>query len=123
MAVKEFLAAALADQVTGPAPTVGVGLPSAWKLTSPSAVVVFDDGGQTRWPIAVRPTLRVTVWAAGRTRAREVAGAALGLLLARAVPGIATIAEPSQVLDARDKETGGLLASFTVKVQSRTLPA
>lgn len=122
-AIKAYLSAELPALVAAPAPTVGLVLPADWKLTSPPAVVVFDDSGPTQWPVVVRPTIRVTVWANGRSRARMVAGAALGLLLARPVPGIATITDPSQVLDARDSNTGGVLASITVRVQSRTLPA
>ncbi|BAD54890.1 hypothetical protein [Nocardia farcinica] len=122
-AIKAYLSAELPALVAAPAPTVGLVLPADWKLTSPPAVVVFDDSGPTLWPVMVKPTIRVTVWSNGRTRARAIAGAALGLLLSQRVAGVATITDPSQLLDARDSSTGGTLASFTVRAQSRTLPA
>lgn len=122
-AIKAHLVAELPARVTDPDPSVGLTLPSTWQPSSAPAVVVFDDSGPTRWPIAVMPTIRVTVWADGRTRARAIAGAAMGLLLSQQVAGVATITNPSQLLDARDKNTGGTLASFTVRAQSRTLPA
>lgn len=121
--IKAFLAAELPALVADPNPTVGVVLPADWKLASPPAVVVFDDSGPTLWPVMVKPTIRVTVWANGRTRARAIAGAALGLLLSQRVAGVATITTPSQLLDARDSNTGAILASFTCRAQSRTLPA
>ena len=121
--IKAHLAAELPARVAAPAPTVGLVLPSNWTTSSPSAVVVFDDSGPTKWPIVVMPTIRITVWANGRTRARAIAGEALGLLLSQRVAGIATITTPSQLLDARDSNTGAILASFTCRAQSRTLPA
>lgn len=120
---KNYLASTLPPLVGTPTPTFGLVLPAAWKPESPPALVVFDDSGPTRWPVSTRPLLRVTVWANGRDRGRAIAGAALGVLLAHRIPGIATVSEPSALLEALDSNNGGLMTSFTVRTQSRTLPA
>ncbi|MFE3196263.1 hypothetical protein ACFXHA_45210 [Nocardia sp. NPDC059240] len=122
-AIKTYLAATLPALVTTPAPTVGLVLPTGWTTKSVPAVVVFDDGGAGAWPVSTSPTIRVTVWADGRDRSRMIAGAALGLLAAGDVPGVANITEASGLLEARDPNNAGILASFTVRAQSRTLPA
>ncbi|MGV9666935.1 hypothetical protein [Nocardia niigatensis] len=122
-AIKNHLAAVLPSKVAAPAPTVGLVLPAAWTTKSPPAVVVFDDGGPNAWPVSTRPTIRVTVWADGRDRSRSIAAAALALLAAGEVPDVATITEPSGLLEARDSNNSAILASFTVRAQSRTLPA
>lgn len=123
-AVKNHLAATVPALVAGPAPTFGVVLPANWSLsTSPPAVVVFDDGGAPKWPVVTRPLLRVTVWANGRDRALEIAGAALSVLTSQRIPGVATLTQPSGLLEARDKTNNAQLVSFTMRSQSRTLPA
>lgn len=103
--------------------TFGMALPPGWTTKSPPALVVFDDGGGHRWPVTTRPTLRVTVWADGRDRSRAIAGAALAVLLSHRIDGIATITDPSGLLEARDSNNAGLMCSFTVRAQSRTVPA
>ncbi|MGY4098045.1 hypothetical protein ACW2Q0_00530 [Nocardia sp. R16R-3T] len=122
-AAKNYLASVVPGMVAAPAPTCGLVLPAAWTTKSPPAVVVFDDGGPTRWPVSTRPLLRVTVWADGRDRARAIAGAAMSVLTSHRVPAIATLSEPSGLLETRDPNTGATLVSFTVRAQSRTLPA
>ncbi|WP_306358849.1 MULTISPECIES: hypothetical protein [unclassified Nocardia] len=122
-AIKTHLAAVLPPLVAAPAPTVGMVLPANWTTSSAPAVVVFDDSGPTVWPVLTRPLIRITVWANGRDRSLAVAGAALGVVMAHRIPGVATITDPSTLLEARDSKTGGILASFTVRTQARTLPA
>lgn len=118
---KNYLAANLPPLVAAPTPTFGVVLPSGWTKSSPPALVVFDDGGSHRWPMTTRPTVRVTVWAAGRDRAREIASRAFGVLLSHRIPGIATITNPTGLLEAIDPNNGGVTVSFTVTAQARTL--
>ncbi len=122
-AAKNHLAAVLPGLVAAPAPTVGLVVPSGWTTSSPPAVAVFDDGGPSRWPVTTRPLLRITVWANGRDRARAIAGAALSVLTSQPIPGIATIREPSGLLETRDSNNNAHVVSFTVRAQSRTLPA
>lgn len=123
-AAKNHLAAVLPGMVAAPSPTFGMVLPANWSpSSSPPAVVVFDDSGPTRWPVETRPLLRVTVWTNGRDRGREIAGAALGVLLSHCIAGIATITDPSGLLEARDSNNAGQMTSFTVRARSRTLPA
>lgn len=119
--IKDYLALLLPSLVDGTV-SYGLVLPEAWTPESDTALVVFDDSGSGVWPFVTQPTIRVTVWASGRDRANMVAGQALGLLMTNSVPGVANIGYPSGVLEARDSKTGGVLASFTVRAQSRTLP-
>ncbi|QIS00989.1 hypothetical protein F5X71_00385 [Nocardia brasiliensis] len=120
-AIKDYLAAVLPGLVVAPAPTVGMVLPAAWKPASPPAVVVFDDGGPVRWPVTTAPTVRVTVWANGRDRSRAIAGRCLGVLLSHRIPGVATITQPSSLLEALDSNNSGVMTSFTVRALARTL--
>lgn len=119
---KDYLAATLPGLLGITGLTVGLVVPENWTPKSPPHVGVFDDGGPTRWPVATRPLLRITVWANGRTLAREVAGACMGVMLAHPVPGISNVREPSSILDARDSKNTGQMASFTVRATARTLP-
>lgn len=118
---KDYLASVLPGLIAAPAPTFGMVLPSGWTKSAPPALVVFDDGGPNRWPVSTRPTLRITVWANGRDRARGTAGAALGVMLAHRIPGIATINNPTGLIEAVDSNNGGTTVSFTVSAQARTL--
>lgn len=117
---KDYLAAVIPGLYGDPA-TVSLGVPDHWKPNDAPHVGVFDDSGDAVWPIVTRPLLRVTVWADGRTRARELAGLCLCVLVAHRIPGIATVRDPSSILDARDSKNGGLMASFTVRATARTL--
>ncbi|MDV6267075.1 hypothetical protein [Rhodococcus globerulus] len=102
--------------------TAGLNLPSNWTPKSPPRIGVFDDGGPTSWPVAVKPRLRITVWSDGQAKSRTIAGLCMGLALAHHVPGISHVKDPSSILDARDSKNAGLMASFTVQVTARTLP-
>lgn len=120
-AVKDFLAAALPPVVSGVDPSVGLVLPSDWTVKSVPHVGVFDDGGPVLWPVVASSRVRVTVWASGRSRAREIASLAMGLVLVRRVPGVAVVRDPSSILDAFDEHNGGQMASFTVQAKARTI--
>lgn len=103
--------------------TAALNVPGGWKPgESPPHIGVFDDSGPTAWPVAVKPLLRITVWSNGETLSRAIAGRCMGLLLAHSIPGIANVREPSSLLIARDPHNGGVMASFSVRVTSRTLP-
>lgn len=118
-AIRDFLKREIPGR-TSLTPSVALALPSSWSTKSPPAVVVFDDGGPAEWPILTEPRIRVTVWASGRTDARELAALCVGLLMSLDVPDVAHIRDPSSILDARD-DNGGVMASFTVAVKSRTV--
>ncbi|MFH5209270.1 hypothetical protein ACHIPZ_13850 [Antrihabitans sp. NCIMB 15449] len=121
-AAKDHFTSVLPGLVSGTDPTVGLTVPSGWdKETSPAHVGVFDDGGPSVWPITTTPRLRVTVWSNSRTRSREIAGLCVGVLLAHRIPGIAAVTDPSSILDARDPDNGGHMASITVDAVARTL--
>lgn len=119
--VKDYLKSAL-PALTSEQFTAGLGLPSNWTPKSKPHIGVFDDGGVTKWPVATRPVLRVTVWSDGESMSRTLAGLCMRVLLAQSIPGIANVREPSSILDARDPQNGGLMASFTVRTSVRTLP-
>lgn len=113
--VKQHLAAALAPVA------VGLTLPDEFSpKTSPTQVVVFDDGGTASWPVATKPIVRVTVWGYGRTAPRAVAAQALGSLMSAEINGVA-FTDPSAILETRDPNNGANLASFTVTALARTL--
>lgn len=115
--VKDYLKAKLA--VLRPGVTSGIGVPSNWTPQSPTHVGVFDDSGPAQWPIVTSPQIRVTVWSSGRTTSRELAGLCLGLLL-EGVPGLVVVKKPTSIIDARDPQNLGLMASFTVPTKART---
>lgn len=115
--IKECLKADLADRF--PELSVRLELPSEWTLGSDPVLIVAEDGG----PIgkaATAPMVRVTSWTSGRDR--TYVHAAIARLLAGRVPGVAAIVPDSGsgILDARDKATGGDLASVIVQAIART---
>ena len=120
-AVKDYLATVLPPLVDGVDPTVTLGVPGDWTPASAPHVGVFDDGGPALWPVYDAPRVRVTVWADGRTRAREIAGLCRGIVTARSIPGVARVSDPSALLDARDDHNGGAMASFHVLAIARTI--
>lgn len=122
-AAKDYLATALPPLLAGADPAFGLSLPDDWTPKSTSHVVVFDDGGEAKWPIVTNPLLRITVWSSGRTRSREIAGLCMAILTAHSIPGIASVRKPSSILDARDSHNGGIMASFTVRATARTIAA
>jgi hypothetical protein len=91
-----------------------------WSPSANPELVLFDDSGPMRYPVETLPTVRVTVWAAGRDAARDIAGHALGLLLCVRIPGVAKVLPHTSLIDDRDDKTGGWLASFTVRTRMRT---
>ncbi|WP_280441197.1 hypothetical protein [Nocardia brasiliensis] len=119
--LKDKLAAVVPGLVAAPAPTFGLVVPPSWTTHAPPHVGVFDDGGPNRWPVSTAPTVRVTVWAAGRDRARRIAGVCLGVLLSHRVEGVATITDPTGLVEALDPHNNGQMCSFTVTAQARTL--
>lgn len=120
LAAQRFLAAKLPSLNLEPV-AVSLGVPDdKWSPQSKPVVGIFDDGGPTGWPVATSPLLRVTVWSNGRSRSRHIAGWVMGVLLAHPIPGIASVREPSSLLDARDPKNKGLMASFTVRTTVRT---
>ncbi|SUA72659.1 Uncharacterised protein [Nocardia otitidiscaviarum] len=119
--IKDYLAAVVPGLVDAPAPEFGMTLRADWKPTSAPAVAVFDDGGPNRWPVATAPTIRITVWSNGRDRSRQIAGVCLGVLLSHRVPGVATITQPTALLEAVDSHNTGRMCSFTVRALARTL--
>lgn len=119
---KDHLAAVVPALVGPPAPTFGMVLPSTWSPDeSAPAVVVFDDSGPLLWPVVTSPTLRITVWSDRRDRSRFIAGRCLGVLLAHRVSGIASITDPTGLVEDTDDHNRGRMASFTVRAITRTL--
>ncbi|MGI5222173.1 hypothetical protein [Nocardia sp. CA-290969] len=116
--VQTFLASRIPDRFPGV--QVRQSLSANWAPDSAAELVLFDDSGPMRYPVETRPQVRATVWADGRSRAIEIAGHALGLLLCVKVPGVAKILPSTALIDDRDDRTGGWLASFTVRTRLRT---
>jgi hypothetical protein len=87
-------------------------------LQSNPVLVVADDGDPlVVWPVATSPTIRVTSWTSGRDR--TYIHAALTRLLTAQIPGIAKVLPGTGILEARDANTRGDLASFTVRARAR----
>lgn len=122
-AAKAHLASVLGGLLGDVEPTVSLGLPDEWTPDSPPHVGVFDDGGPLRWPVYTKPRLRLTVWADGRDRLREVAGMCLGVLLAHRIEGLAVVNDPTPLIENGSRDANGaLVASFTVAAIVRTAP-
>ncbi len=122
-AIKDYYAAVLPGLIDPPVPTIEIGVPVEWTVgQSGPHLGVFDDSGPALWPIYSEPTVRVTVWANGRTLSRKIAGIALGVLYAHRIPGVAKVDAISSLLEARDPNNAGVMASFTASVKARTLP-
>jgi hypothetical protein len=113
--IKECLKTDLAAQF--PELLVRLELPGDWKLGSPPVLIVADDGGPMEKAVT-SPTIRVTSWTSGRDR--TYVHAATARLLAGRVPGVAAVLPGSGILEARDKSTGGDLASVIVQARART---
>lgn len=115
--VKDWLKADLATRF--PTLSVRLELPSDWALMSNPVLLVADDGDPlVVWPVGTSPTIRVTSWTSGRDR--TYIHAALTRLLTARIPGIAAVLPGTGILEARDAETRGDLASFTVRARART---
>lgn len=113
--VKECLKTDLAGRF--PELLVRLELPSNWKLGSPPVLIVANDGGPMSKALN-SPATRVTSWTSGRDLTYVCA--ATGRLLAGRIPGLAAILPGSGILEARDKSTGGDLASVIVQARART---
>lgn len=101
---------------------VRLNVPEKWKPADGALLVVADDGGTTVWPIASEHTIRLTAYAAGRTQARALVARACGLLGDGRPAGVQSInSTMGNVLDARDPNTGAMLASVLLTAYSRTV--
>lgn len=115
--IKDWLKVDLAERF--PDLAVVLELPSKWTLGSKPVLVVAADGDPLSvWPVATSPTIRVTSWTSGRDL--TYVHAALARLLTQRIPGIAAVLPGTGVLEARDGNTKGDLASFTVRTRART---
>lgn len=115
--MKDWLKDALEPRF--PELTVVLELPADWKLGSDPVLVIADDGDtMAMWPVATSPTQRLTSWTSGRER--KYLHTALSLVLSQRIPGIAAVLPGTGVLEARDKNTRGDLASATVLTRART---
>jgi len=116
--VKDWLKTSLATRF--PELSVRMELPDNWTLGSNPVLLVADDGDPlVVWPVATSPTIRVTSWTSGRNR--TYIHAAMALLLSKTpIPGVAAVLPGTGVLEARDDNTRGDLASFTVLARART---
>lgn len=115
-AIREWLDAQLAGA------DVDMSVPEDWTVSDGPLLIVADDGGPVTWPIKSQHTIRCTGWAAGRSKARQITAAALGLLGDGRPDGVAH-ASPNMggIIDARDPRTGAYLASGLVIIQARTV--
>jgi len=115
-AIKDWLATEIADA------QVRLSVPDKWKPADGALLIVADDGGPTLWPIKSQHTIRLTAYAAGRTEARAIVSLAAGLLGDGRPSGVASInSEMGSVLDARDSNTGAMLASVLLTAHARTV--
>ncbi len=101
---------------------VRLNVPEGWTPSDGPVLVVADDGGPVLWPIKSRHTIRLTAWAAGRTQARAIVVLAAGMLGTGRPPGVRHV-DPDMggVLDARDANTGAVLASVLITLHARTV--
>lgn len=103
---------------------VRLNTPAKWTPAVGAVLVVADDGGDTLWPIKSDHTIRLTAWAAGRTQARAIVALAAGKLAESnpRPPGVASFdPEMGTILDARDENTGAILASILITAVARTV--
>lgn len=107
--------------IAHPSLRVALEVPDGWKLGHPPVLVVADDSGPMDiWPVATKPTIRITSWTSGRDR--TYVHWAMSQLLGQVIPGVAAVLPGTGVLDARDDKTRADLASFTVRTRMRTTP-
>lgn len=112
--VKNALVGYLDDE--HPTATAVLEVPDDYRptLTTPLVLVADDGGPDLLHRIFAQPTIRVTVFAVGRTQARAICADIGGWLLANRPAGIARIRNVSAVLEAKDDKTGAFMASITV---------
>lgn len=100
---------------------VRLNVPEKWNPANKAVLVVADDGGPAMWPIMSQHTVRLTAYADGRTKARNIVRLACGLLGYGRPTGVTHVArEMSTILDSRDEDTGAVLASVLLTVTART---
>ena len=115
--VKDWLKADLAARF--PELSVRLELPSDWALGSNPVLLIANDGSPMgMWPVATMPTIRCTSWTSGREL--KYLHAALGRLLTVRIAGVASVLPGTGIIEARDSNTNGDLASFTVLTRART---
>lgn len=115
-AIKEWLDARISTAA------VRLNVPDKWIPADGPILVVADDGGPTLWPIKSQHTIRLTSYAAGRTQARAIVALAAGLLGDGRPAGVASISsDMGSVLDARDSNTGAMLASVLMTAHAKTV--
>lgn len=101
---------------------VRLSVPDKWVPADGALLIVADDGGPALWPIKSRHTIRLTAWADGRTLARGIAAYAAGLLGDGRPTGVAHVErDMGTILDARDPNTGAILASVLITAHARTV--
>ena len=101
---------------------VRLSVPDKWVPADGALLIVADDGGPALWPIKSRHTIRLTAWADGRTLARGIAAYAAGLLGDGRPTGVAHVErDMGTILDARDPNTGAILASVLIAAHARTV--
>lgn len=107
-----------------PAVTIGVGVPTGWKPSSPPHVSVAVDGAFMRdHPVAGRYTVRFTVRAGTTTAAKEIANAVFALACGHDGTGdISAIRPAAGVIADRDPDTKAELASCSVTAVVRSKP-
>lgn len=115
-AIANWLDPQIADAV------VRLNVPDRWKPADGAVLVVADDGGPTVWPVKSQHTVRLTAWSDGRTKSRGIARLAAGLLGNGRPTGVAHVEQQmGSILDARDPNTGAVLASVLITAHARTV--
>ena len=101
---------------------VRLSVPDRWTPADGALLIVADDGGPMIWPIKSQHTIRLTAWADGRSTARSIAGLAAGLLGSGRPTGVISVdSDMGTILDARDPNTGAILASVLITAHARTV--
>lgn len=110
--------ATLTDLLAGEGCTVAIGKPTDWTTGSdPHVQVNLDGTPRIDHPIVAYATIRVTIWSYDPSPAKALAALAMGLLLAERY-----VTPLTGILPARDPDSGADLASFTVRVATRSEP-
>lgn len=108
----------LAALLSGEDCTVAIGRPEGWTVDDAPHVQVSLDGTPiVQHPVVARSTIRVTVRARNTGTAKDLAALAMGLLLAEPM-----VQPLTGILPARDPDSDAELASFTVRVSTRSEP-
>ena len=101
---------------------VRLSVPDRWTPADGALLIVADDGGPMIWPIKSQHTIRLTAWTDGRSSSRYIAGLAAGLLGSGRPTGVISVdSDMGTILDARDPNTGAILASVLITAHARTV--